>query len=118
MSLRCRCRNRTCSIVMGFAVVMENMAVTSSFQAVAMLGGKIGKLRLQLGMSQTDPGRLFRESAMSVPRWERGVNAPSSRELPKLELLAKRVGVDGWEFWNLAGVTTECAREMLTGKRG
>jgi transcriptional regulator with XRE-family HTH domain len=82
-----------------------------------MIGGKIEKLRLQLGMSQTDLGRLLKTSAMSVSRWERGVNAPSSRELLRLGLLAKRAGVDGWEFWNLAGISKECAREMLAGNR-
>jgi DNA-binding transcriptional regulator YiaG len=103
---------------MSITGVKESVVVTSSSQEGTMLGGKIEKIRLQLGMSQTDLGRLLKTSAMSVSRWERGVNPPSSRELLKLGLVAKRVGVDGWEFWNLAGVTKECAREMLDGKRG
>lgn len=51
-----------------------------------------------MGVNQSEFRALFRMTAMSVSRWERQVNPTSSRELIKLGLLARKVGVDVWSF--------------------
>lgn len=51
------------------------------------IGQQIEKLRNKMVMSQTDFGKLFRVTPMSVSRWEHDVNLPESRELLKLGLL-------------------------------
>ena len=74
------------------------------------IGETIEQLRAKLAMSQTQFGKVFKISAMSVSRWERGASLPDSRLLLKLGLLAKRQRMDGWTFWQLAGITKADAR--------
>ena len=74
------------------------------------IGETIEQLRAKLAMSQTQFGKVFKISAMSVSRWERGANLPDARLLLKLGLLAKRQQMDGWRFWQLAGITKTDAR--------
>ncbi len=80
---------------------------------MASIGKQIEQLRMKFAMSQTDFAKRFRTTAMSLSRWERGVNPPEARALLKLGLLAKKQGMDGWMFWNEAGLKKEDARAML-----
>jgi transcriptional regulator with XRE-family HTH domain len=80
---------------------------------MAQFGQQIEKLRYKLGMNQTDFGELFGRTAMSVSRWERGTNLPSSRELIRLGLLAEEAGSNGWQFLELGGLKQADARAML-----
>ncbi len=77
------------------------------------IGQQIERLRIKLAMSQTEFGKRFHMTAMSVSRWERNVNAPEAQDLLKLGLMAKQVGMDGWMFWNEAGLTRDHARTAL-----
>ncbi len=81
------------------------------------IGQQIERLRLKYAMSQTDFAKKFRTSAMSVSRWERGVNEPEAHDLLRLGLMAKQVGMDGWMFWNEAGLTRDHARTALAGDK-
>jgi transcriptional regulator with XRE-family HTH domain len=77
------------------------------------VGQQIEALRNKLGLNQTEFGKLFTKTAMSVSRWERDENLPSSRELIRLGLLAEEAGVNGWQFLGLGGLTQADARAML-----
>ena len=77
------------------------------------IGKQVDSLRLTMNLTQTDLSKHFGVSAMSVSRWERNVNSPTASELIKLGLLAKDAGLDGWPFWNLAGITRTDARKAL-----
>lgn len=68
-------------------------------------------LRQTLGESQTEFGRRFGITAMSVSRWER-------RESPiptgALLTMGKLAGAKcGWVFWNAAGISKADAKAML-----
>jgi DNA-binding transcriptional regulator YiaG len=65
---------------------------------VQTIGSDIEKIRIKMGVNQSEFRALFRMTAMSVSRWERQVNPTSSRELINLGLLARKVGVDVWSF--------------------
>ena len=77
------------------------------------VGQQIEKLRIKLNMSQTNFGQLLRTTAMTVSRWERGVNLPDAHDLFKLGLMAKQVAIDGWMFWNEASLTRDHALTAL-----
>ena len=81
------------------------------------IGTQIEGLRYKLGLNQTDFGKLFSTTPMSVSRWERDVNQPEARDLLKLGLLASEAGMYGWCFWQHAGLTRAEARAML-GRAG
>ncbi len=71
---------------------------------MAKIGQQVEEVRSKLRLNQSDFGKLFRTSAMSVSCWERSKNLPSSRELIRLGLLAKEWQLNGWLFWRLAGL--------------
>ncbi len=77
------------------------------------IGQQIERLRLRFAMSQTDFGKKFRASAMTISRWERGENLPDARSLLKLGLIAKQQRMDGWMFWNEVGLTRDHALTAL-----
>ncbi len=81
------------------------------------MGSKIGRqverLRLKLNMSQTTFATLFKTSAMTISRWERGENLPDASALLKLGMMAKEERMDGWMFWNGAGLTRDHALTAL-----
>ena len=66
-----------------------------------------------MGLNQAEFGRLLGVTAMSVSRWERNANPVPSRTLLALGLLARKAGMDGWSFWELAGLTRKDARHAL-----
>ena len=74
---------------------------------------QIERLRLKLGMSQAEFATLFNTSAMSISRWERNSNLPDARALLKLGIMAKNQQMDGWMFWNVAGLTRDVALTAL-----
>lgn len=84
---------------------------------MANIGQQVGEVRSKLGLNQSDFGELFRTSAMSVSRWERSINLPSSRELIKLGLLARERHLNGWLFWRLAGLAPNDARAALSQEK-
>jgi len=62
----------------------------------------VERLRRELGITQTSLAQRLRVSAMSVSRWERGVQEPSSQMFVKLGTLA--TGEMRWQFWEMAGL--------------
>ena len=84
---------------------------------MANIGQQVEEVRSKLGLNQSDFGKLFRTSAMSVSRWERSINLPSSRELIRLGLLAKESQLNGWLFWRLAGLAPNDARVLLSQEK-
>ena len=83
----------------------------------AKLGKQIENIRHTMSMNQTEFAKLFEVSAMTISRWERGGNSPGARELVILGRIANRAGYNGWQFWQLAGITrAECER-ALNGKK-
>jgi len=77
------------------------------------IGREIEELRNKLNMNQSDFGALFGKTPMSVSRWERGINAVPARTLLALGLLACKMGMNAWRYWDLAGLSQEVARTML-----
>ncbi len=81
------------------------------------MGSKIGqqveRLRLKLNVSQSAFAKLFKTSAMTISRWERGENLPDASSLLKLGIMAKKQRMDGWMFWNGAGLTRDDALTAL-----
>jgi transcriptional regulator with XRE-family HTH domain len=77
------------------------------------LGNKLEKLRNRLDLNQATFGEIFGTTAMAVSRWEREQNPIPSRVLLGLGLLARNAGLDGWLFWEAAGVTRADAHAML-----
>ncbi len=77
------------------------------------IGPQIERLRVKLAVSQTEFGKRFHTTAMSVSRWEHSANPPDARCLLQLGLMAKQQHMDGWMFWNQAGLKKEDARAML-----
>ena len=73
----------------------------------------ITKLRKKMAMNQTEFGKLFDTTAMSVSRWEKDVHPPDARSLFKLGILAKGFRMDGWVFWAKAGITRAEVRSAL-----
>ena len=80
------------------------------------IGQQIASLRLKMDLNQNNFAKYFGVSAMAVSRWERNVNEPSARELIRLGLLARQAGLDGWAYWDLAGITQSDARAALPPK--
>lgn len=78
-----------------------------------MIGSDIEKLRNKMGLNRAEFGRLLGVTAMSVSRWERNANPVPSRTLLPLGLLARKAGMGGWSFWELAGLTRKDAQAML-----
>jgi phage repressor protein C with HTH and peptisase S24 domain len=64
--------------------------------------GLIERLRRDIGITQTALAQRLSVSAMSVSRWERGVQEPSSQMFVKLGTLAS--GEMRWVFWEYAGL--------------
>lgn len=62
----------------------------------------IERLRRELSITQTSLAQRLKVSAMSVSRWERGVQEPSSQMFVKLGTLA--IGEMRWQFWEMAGL--------------
>ncbi len=79
------------------------------------IGRNIEDLRNQMAMNQSDFGKMFKTSAMSISRWERNENLPGAHDLLQLGLLAQKVGTNGWMYWQLAGLARTDARAMLDG---
>jgi transcriptional regulator with XRE-family HTH domain len=78
-----------------------------------MIGPEIEKLRNKMGLNQAEFGRLLGAGAMSISRYERNANPVPSRTLLALGLLARKAGMEGWGFWELAGLTRAGARHAL-----
>jgi transcriptional regulator with XRE-family HTH domain len=78
-----------------------------------MIHSDIEKLRNKLNMNQSEFGALFGKTPMAVSRWERGVNMVPAHTLFALGLLARKIGLDGWGYWGLAGLTRKDAQTML-----
>lgn len=62
----------------------------------------IERLRRELSITQTSLAQRLKVSAMSVSRWERGVQEPSSQIFVKLGTLAS--DEMRWQFWEMAGL--------------
>lgn len=69
-------------------------------------------LRLSLGLSQTEFGKIMGTSAMSVSRWERGENPSSSRAYLKMAKIAP-TKADAWRFLRHAGLTRQDVADAL-----
>src|SRR6266699_232486 len=65
----------------------------------------ISKLRRHLNLNQTAFGERLHFSAMSVSRWERGMNEPTARSYIELGNLSGAPLC--WYFWGRAGLRTE-----------
>lgn len=73
---------------------------------------RIGGLRQQLKLSQSELAAKLDVSAMAVSRWERGINEPPARTYIELGKLAAD-GEDSWFFWERAGLGRTVVRRML-----
>jgi phage repressor protein C with HTH and peptisase S24 domain len=62
----------------------------------------VERLRRELSITQTSLAQRLKVSAMSISRWERGVQEPSSQMFVKLGTLA--TGEMRWQFWEMAGL--------------
>ena len=80
---------------------------------MANLGDSILKLRNHLNLSQEMFGALIGTSAMNVSRYERNQHPVPGHTSLALGLLAGKAGMDGWLYWELAGITRTDARAML-----
>ncbi len=65
----------------------------------------IERLRREKGITQSALAQRLNVSAMSVSRWERGVQEPSSQIFVRLGSLAS--DELRWEFWERAGLTRD-----------
>lgn len=74
---------------------------------------QIEQLRDKLGMSQIEFAKKFRTSGMTISRWERGQNLPDARSLLRLGVLAHKHAMNGWTFFELAGITKGELRAAL-----
>lgn len=81
------------------------------------VGREIEKLRNKIDLSQARFADLLGTTAMSISRYERGLHPVPSRALLALGLLARKAGMNGWSFWELAGLTRADARTMLEQRR-
>jgi DNA-binding XRE family transcriptional regulator len=71
----------------------------------------IQALRRKLNLTQAEFGDKLNYSSMTVSRWERGLQKPSSE---CLILMGKMAGPhSGWFFWNVAGINLRDARAMI-----
>ena len=79
------------------------------------IGRDILKLRMKVDLGQKNFGALIGTTAMNVSRYERDQHPVPGRTLLALGLLAKQAGLDGWLYWELAGLTREDVRVALGG---
>ena len=98
---------RRCTTSVGFTSERASCIVSAMPNAKHKIRGKeIERLRMELGMNQTDFGRRFGATAMSVSRWERGENpAPVSAFLTMAKIA--RNPKDAWRFLGYAGLTRQ-----------
>lgn len=71
----------------------------------------VRSLRSKLKLSQAQLGKQLDCSAMTVSRWERSLQTPPTRCL--LEMGKMAGSLQGWVFWNMAGITIKEVRAML-----
>jgi len=81
------------------------------------IGRDILKLRMKVDLGQKNFGALIGTTAMNVSRYERDQHPVPGRTLLALGLLARKAGLDGWGYWELAGLTRADARSMLEQRR-
>jgi phage repressor protein C with HTH and peptisase S24 domain len=87
----------------------------SKNSAVPEWAKRIERLRASLNLSQTHLGEELQYSAMSISRWECGLQEPSADAYIKLGRLA--AGKDRWFFWEMAGLRkTDFQNEMPQSK--
>lgn len=78
-----------------------------------LLGTNILDLRIRLNLNQSDFGKMLTTSAMTISRWERDNVKPPSGALLKLGIAAKKEGLNGWPFWEAAGLSRSDARKAI-----
>jgi DNA-binding transcriptional regulator YiaG len=72
---------------------------------------RILKLRVQLGLSQTEFARRLDVSAMAISRWERAINEPPAEAYI---VLGKMAGDhECWFFWQRAGLSKADLKRVL-----
>jgi SOS-response transcriptional repressor LexA len=71
---------------------------------------KISRLREYLGITQTALADRLKVSPMSVSRWERGTQEPSSEILILLGNLSAEP--DNWYFWQAAGLSRKAITDL------
>jgi transcriptional regulator with XRE-family HTH domain len=62
-------------------------------------------------LNQHQFGKKLRCSSITVSRWERGLQPPSTDHLLALGRMVGRSS--GWYFWKMAGIDKEDVRRML-----
>jgi transcriptional regulator with XRE-family HTH domain len=77
------------------------------------IGRDILKLRMKIDLGQAAFGALVGTTAMNISRYERDQHPVPGRTLLALGLLAKQVGLNGWLYWELVGLTRADARAAL-----
>ncbi len=73
--------------------------------------GHIQALRRKLHLSQAAFGEKLHYSSMTVSRWERGLQKPSTKCLLTMAKMA--APASRWIFWKMAGIRPQDARAML-----
>lgn len=89
------------------------MAIMDNRPAWAL---RLERVRTANGMSQADLARNLNVSAMTLSRWERGLNRPSAEYLIEL---GKLFGPpEGWYFVELAGLRRKLLQRWINCPSG
>ena len=79
--------------------------------STAEWAAKVAGLRTRLGLNQNELADQLRVSAMTVSRWERGINEPPAEAYIQLGKMAG--DADCWFFWERAGLSRSELEPML-----
>lgn len=77
---------------------------------------RIAKLRDSLRITQTSLAERLKVTPMSVSRWERGTQEPSSEILILLGNMSAEP--DNWYFWRAAGLSPKAINDLKSQARG
>jgi len=95
--------------------VMPKIATKPKFASASKWAKAIFELRRKLQLDQTALGERLDCSAMTISRWERGVQEPPSHAYIELGNLAG--DPDCWLFWSRAGLRNEDLMRVVPGLR-
>src|ERR1700722_2204238 len=94
---------------------MARISAKSKSASSAIWAKAIFELRRKLQLDQTALGERLGCSAMTVSRWERGVQEPPSHSYIELGNLSG--DPDCWYFWSRAGLRNEDVMRVMPGMR-
>jgi SOS-response transcriptional repressor LexA len=94
---------------------MPRLSAKSKSTSSATWAKAVFELRRKLQLDQTEFGERLDCSAMTISRWERGVQEPPSHAYIELGNLAG--DPDCWFFWSRAGLRNEDLMRVVPGLR-